>query len=53
MELDYVTTLNPEILQRALDELGEDEHLRAESVAAIREWHKKQPHLQTMSTGKL
>ena len=52
MELDYVTTLSPEILQKAQDELGEDEHLRAESVAALREWLKKQPHLKALSPGK-
>ena len=40
-KLDYVTTLRPEILEQAEKELGEDEHLRTESVLAIREWVKK------------
>ncbi|XP_046459127.1 retinol-binding protein pinta-like isoform X4 [Daphnia pulex] len=47
-KLDYVTTLSPEILERAEKELGEDEHLRTQSVLALREWAKKQPHLQAM-----
>lgn len=51
MELDYVTTLPSEILEKAKEELGEDEHLRTESVGALREWIKKQPHLSTMPTG--
>lgn len=50
--LDYVTTLQPEILEKAAKELGEDEHLRTESVLALREWVKKQPHLSAMPTGK-
>lgn len=51
LELDYETTLSPEILQKAKDELGEDEFLRYESVTALREWIKKQPHLQNAPTG--
>ena len=51
MTLDYVTTLSPEILQKAQDELGEDEQRRADSVLALREWVKKQPHLKAMPTG--
>ncbi|XP_046459118.1 alpha-tocopherol transfer protein-like [Daphnia pulex] len=47
-KLDYVTTLTPEIIERAEKELGEDEHRRTESVLALREWAKKQPHLQAM-----
>ncbi|XP_046638360.1 retinaldehyde-binding protein 1-like [Daphnia pulicaria] len=47
-KLDYVTTLSPEILEKAEKELGEDEHRRTESVLALREWAKKQPHLQAM-----
>lgn len=52
MPLDYVTTLSPEVLKRAEDELGEDEQRREDSVLAIREWVKKQPHLKAMPTGK-
>jgi hypothetical protein len=52
-KLDYVTTLTPEILERAEKELGEDEHRRTESVLALREWAKKQPHLQAMPLGNL
>jgi hypothetical protein len=51
MTLDYVTTLSPEILKKAKEELGEDEQRRIDSVMAIREWVKKQPHLQAMPTG--
>ncbi len=50
-KLDYVTTLRPEILEQAEKELGEDEHLRMESVTALREWVKKQPHLRALPTG--
>lgn len=50
--IDYVTTLQPEIIKRAQEELGEDEHLRNESITALREWLKKQPHLSSMPTGK-
>ena len=51
MALDYVTTLTPEILQKVHDELGEDEARRTDSVLALREWAKKQPHLQAMPIG--
>ena len=51
MALDYVTTLSPEILQKAQDELGEDEERRTDNVLALREWVKKQPHLKAMPTG--
>ena len=50
-KLDYVTTLPPEIIEQAEKELGENEHLRTESVIALREWVKKQPHLQALPTG--
>ena len=50
-KLDYVTTLSPEIIERAEKELGEDEHRRTESVLALREWAKKQPHLHAMPLG--
>ena len=40
----YVTTLSPEILKRAKDELGEYEDLREKSLIAIRDWIQKQPH---------
>lgn len=51
-KLDYVTTLTPEILEKAEKELGEDEHLRTQSVLALRDWAKKQPHLHAMPLGK-
>lgn len=51
-KIEYVTTLSPEILDRAKKELGEDDHLRTESVLALREWLKKQPHLSSVQTGK-
>lgn len=50
-EIDYVSTLPPEILERAAKELNEDEHLRNQSVIALREWFKKQPHLSAIPTG--
>ena len=43
---DYVSTLSPEILQKAKDELGEDDFLRQQSLDIIRQWLKKQPHLK-------
>ena len=51
-QLDYVTTLSAELIERAKIELGEDEQLRTESVLALREWAKTQPHLQAMPQGK-
>lgn len=50
-ELDYVSTLKPEILDKAKQDFGEDDFLRRESVQALREWLKKQPHLQNAPTG--
>jgi len=50
-ESDCVTTLSPEILKRAKEELGEDDYLRASSITAIRQWLKNQPHLQSACTG--
>lgn len=50
-KLDYVTTLTPEIIEKAEKELSEDEHLRTQSVMALREWVKKQPHLHAMPLG--
>lgn len=49
---EYVTTLSSEMLEKAKNELGEDEHSRTESVLALREWLKKQPHLSAVSQGK-
>lgn len=51
VDLDYVSTLSPEILEKAREELNEDDFRRKESVQAIREWLKKQPHLQNAPTG--
>ena len=42
----YVSTLPEEILQKAKDELGEDDFLRQQSLDSIRQWLKKQPHLK-------
>ncbi len=50
-KLDYVTSLSPEMVEKAEKELGEDEHRRTESVLALREWVKKQPHLRAMPLG--
>lgn len=50
-ELDYVPILKPEVLEKAKQEFGEDEFSRYESVQALREWLKKQPHLQNAPTG--
>ena len=49
--VEYVSILKPEIEQIARDELGEDEQKRNDSVIAIREWLKKQPHLKSLPTG--
>jgi hypothetical protein len=40
------------MLQKAYEELGEDEQQRVDSVIAIQEWLKEQPHLQSVPTGK-
>ena len=43
---DYVSVLPTEILQKAKEELGEDDFLRQQSLDSIRQWLKKQPHLK-------
>lgn len=48
---DCFTTLSPEILKKAKEELGEDDNLRVSSITAIRQWIKKQPHLKSACTG--
>lgn len=45
MPYDYVSKLDPAILQKARDELGETEQRLQQSYDIIREWLKKQPHL--------
>lgn len=46
MSKPYVCSLPPEVQEMALKELGEDEFRRTQSLDAIRQWIKKQPHLQ-------
>ena len=46
MAADYVNSLPPEVQEVARKELGEDDFLRNQSLDAIRQWIKKQPHLQ-------
>lgn len=48
---DYVSTLSPEVEEIARQQLDEDESRRTDSVIALREWVKKQPHLQALPTG--
>jgi len=43
--VDYVTTLAPAILEKARLDIGEDDYLRTQSLTAIRQWIRKQPHL--------
>lgn len=50
-EIDYVCKLPPDVVERAKNELGEDEFRRTESILAMREWLKKQPHLSSMNIG--
>ena len=45
MPYDYVSKLDPAILQKARDELGETEQRLQQSYDLIREWLKKQPQL--------
>ena len=47
---DYVSTLTPEIIQVAKEQLEEDDERRAQNVQIIREWLKKQPHLRSCPT---
>ncbi len=48
---DCATSLSPEMLKKAKEELGEDDYLRTSSITAIRQWLKKQPHLKSTCTG--
>lgn len=50
-EIDYVCTLSAEVLEKAKNELGEDEFRRTESIVALRDWLKKQPHMSSMNIG--
>jgi CRAL/TRIO domain len=47
---DYVSTLTPEIVKLAKEQLEEDDERRAQNVNIIREWLKKQPHLRSCPT---
>ena len=47
---DYVSTLTPEIIKVAKEQLEEDDERRAQNVQIIREWLKKQPHLRSCPT---
>ena len=49
--IEYVSTLSPEVEKILREKLEEDESRRNDSIIALREWHKKQPHLQAMPTG--
>jgi len=40
----YVTTLDVELMAKAKELWGEDEHLRDQTLKIIREWIKQQPH---------
>ena len=51
--VEYVSTLSPDVEKILREKLEEDESRRNDSIIALREWHKKQPHLQAMPTGKL
>lgn len=50
-EIDYVCKLPPDVLEQAKNEVGEDEFRRTESLLALREWWKKQPHLSGINIG--
>lgn len=39
------SSIDPEVLRRAMKDVGEDEERREATLAMIREWLKKQPHL--------
>jgi hypothetical protein len=47
----YQTKLNPEVLKKAHDDLGETEERRNQVIQIIRTWHQKQPHLAACSLG--
>ena len=50
-ENDYVCSLPADVQEQAKNELGEDEFRRTESILALREWWKKQPHLSSINIG--
>ena len=45
-DADYVCSLTPESLEKAIKELGEDPKERLSHVKALREWINTQPHLK-------
>lgn len=42
---EYVCLLSEEVMQKAREDLDEDPRRREEDVHSIRQWLKKQPHL--------
>lgn len=39
------SSIDPEVLRKAMKEIGEDDERRESTLKMIREWLKKQPHL--------
>ena len=39
------SSIDPEVLQRAKEEIGEDDERKEVTLKMIKEWLKKQPHL--------
>ena len=46
-------TIDPEILLKAKEAVGEDDERRQQTVKMIREWLKKQPHLTYPADGNI
>ncbi len=48
-EIDSYYSIDPEVLRRAKEEIGEDDERRDAMLQIIKEWLKKQPHLSCPS----
>ena len=45
VETDWQSSIDPDVLRKAKEEIGEDDERRDAMLQIIKEWLKKQPHL--------
>lgn len=48
----YQCSLTPELRKIALDDLREDDNIRTQALAQMREWIAKHPHIKKCRTGE-
>lgn len=50
---EYICKLNDTDKKRALDELREDDNIREQSLAQMRDWINKHPNIKKCRTGNI